>query len=451
MSVLARLWRFRHRRPRTVALSVVVLAFFLAYPLFDWYLRGAKVAGTPGFARVTPFTFNDFGAFGTAVDNWYAGDPIYTETNGSYRGGYLYPPAYVLLFVPFYEAQFVDVVSRLPFADFGFEAGAITWGLFALGVLWVGLQLVVDELGYRLAPYERVGLLWLLVGFQPVLFSFKWGQTAAFQAGLLCLAFVGLRGRGVDGGRTARIVSGALTTLASAMKPFYATSGAHLLRNRDRLLGAFAGICGLVGLSLVVGVDELVRYWDVLTWGKGWGGELRPPWQWGPTYYRPLYAVESFSTELGLLVRAGAVAAIVALALRARSAPAGRETFAMGVAAIPLLAPTAYTYDLGALLVVVVVLIAVELDREGYPWLPVLAVWLLGSQAYGLKYLVDHLPAFVPAREWVIHNLVPVLQPGLWGNLILLGLAAHRVRDLRGRTAARPGEPSGTDSGSTPR
>jgi hypothetical protein len=76
---------------------------------------------------------------------------------------------------------------------------------------------------------------------------------------------------------------------------------------------------------------------------------------------------------------------------------------------------------------------------------------LLGSQAYGLKYLVDHLPAFVPAREWVIHNLVPVLQPGLWGNLILLGLAAHRVRDLRGRTAARPGEPSGTDSGSTPR
>jgi hypothetical protein len=436
MSVLARLWRHRRRRPLTVAVSVGVLAFLLAYPLFDWWLRASKVAGMAGLERVTPFTFNDFSAFTGAVDNWYAGESIYTKENGSYHGSYLYPPAYVFLFVPFFELQGAELLTALPFADGGFEGGAMAWELFSIGVLWVGLQFVVDELGYRLAAFERVGLLWLLFGFQPLLFSFKWGQTGAFQAGLLCFAFVGLaRGQPrATGGRAARLASGALTTIASGMKPFYATSGAHLLRNRDRFLGAVAGGVGLAVVSLVVGVDQVLGYWDVLTWGKGWTGDPRPPWFWGPTYYRPLYVFESLSRELGLLVRAVGVGGIVALVLAARSYPAERETFALGVAAIPTFAPTAYTYDFAALLVAAVVLIAVELDRDGRPWLPVLAVGLLGLQAYGLKYVVDHLPGFVPAREWVVLNLAPVLQPGLWGNLILLGLAASGVvGHLRGR------------------
>lgn len=445
MSVLARLWRLRRRRPLSVALAVAVLAFFLAYPFLDWYLRSMKVAGAPGLEKVTPFTFNDFSAFTGAVDKWYAGESIYTKRNGSYHGSYLYPPAYLFMFVPFYELQSVTLTTFLPFADGGFEGGAIAWELASMGVLWVGLQLVVDELGYDLAAYERVGLLWLLFGFQPLLFSFKWGQTGAFQGAMLCFAYVGLArggpGLGTDG-RVSRVASGAFTTVASGMKPFYATSGAHLLRNRERLAGAALGGVGLAVLSLVVGIDQVFGYWDVVTWGKGWTGNPRPPWFWGPTYYRPLYVLEATSRELGMLVRAVGVLGVIALTLAARSAPAERETFALGVAAIPFFAPTAYTYDFAALLVAVVVLLAVELDRDGRPWLPVLAVWLLGLQAYGVKYLVDYLPSAVPAHDWVVRNLVPVLQPGLWGNLILLGLAGYRVAGhLRGGRSERTTPP----------
>jgi len=443
MSILARLWAARKRRPLTVALSVFVLAFFLAYPFFDWYVRSLFAANVSGFGRVTPFTFNDFSAFTTAVDNWYAGDPIYTKRDGGYHGSYLYPPPYLLLFVPFFELQQATLLQGIPFADGGFEAAAMAQELAFLCLLWLGLQFVVEEPGYELASYERIGLLWLLFGFQPVLFSFKWGQTAAFQAGVLSFAFVALSwgergdgdgddpdGRGRTRARAWRIVSGALTTVASGMKLFYATSGAHLLADRDRFLGAIAGLVGFGAVSLVVfGPGHTFTYWDVLLWGKGWGTEPIPPWLWGPTYYRPFYVVASRSPELAIVARVVGLVVVIALSLLARNAPADRETFALGVAAIPFFAPTAYTYDYAVLLPAVVILLAVELERDrGRPWLPVLAVWLLGVQAYGLKFMVDHLPAFLPAREAIV-GLTPVLQPGLWGNLILLGLAAYRVSE----------------------
>jgi hypothetical protein len=442
MSVLARLWALRDRRPVFVAVAVVVLAFLLAYPFFDWYVRSLRVAGVAGFERVTPFTFNDYSAFGGAVERFYAGDLVYWQKDGSYHGSFLYPPAYVLLFVPFYEAGASTLFASLPFADGGFQAGAISWELATTLLLWVALQLLARELGADLAAYERVGLLWLLFGFQPLLYSFKWTQTAAFQTALLALAYVGLsRGRtgdgpggdGDGGSRLHRVASGAATTVASGMKPFYAASGAHLLRDRDRFVGAIAAGVGILVVSLWVGVDQLLTYFEVLTWGKGWSQAPRGPWEfWLPTYYYPLHSVANLSTTLALAVRALGVVAIVALVWVARRAPAGRETFALGVAAVPLLGPTVHVYDLAALLPAALVLLAVEFDRPGggRPALVVGSVGLLGAQAYGLKLLVDSLPTVV-VGDWAVHtvHLTSVLQPGLWGNLLLVGLAAYRVAE----------------------
>jgi len=405
MSALHRLWSLREERPAFVALAVGVLAFLLAYPLIDWQLRGMGVA--------TPFRFYDFGAYAGAIDRWHAGEPLYVENeDGGYHGSYLYPPVFLLLFFPF--------VELLPFRQ-----AAMAWNAVSVGLLWVGLQLVVGALGYRLRLWERAGLLWLLLGFQPLLLATKLAQVSAFVSAMLCFAFAGLvRGeRGID---AARLASGTLTAVAGTVKLAYAPVGAHLLADRRRLAGAVAGGLALLGVSLLVsGVEAHRTYLDVLTWGKGWADTPRSPTLWLPPYFRPLYVFG----ELAILVRVAGCLAVATLALLA--ADTDHETFALGLSAMPLLAPQADAYYFVAVLPAVLVLLATELERDGYPAVPVVGVFLLAVHSYGLKLVGDVLTATLSGDASV---LVALLQPGLWGSVLLAGIAAVRV----GQTARLP-------------
>lgn len=408
MSVARWLWRHRRQRPWLVVLVSVTALVLLAYPVVDALLRATGVA--------PEFVFWDFGAYGAAVNRWQAGESIYIAEGGDYHGGYLYPPVVLLLFAPFTLLSY-----PLP---------ATLWGLLSVGMLWHGSLALVRAAGYEPSRYEAAVLGVALLGFQPLLLSVKLGQTAGFLAGMLCFAGAAAlsscedpellddEDSGAAARRRAAVLSGSLTAIVGVVKLPYAPASAHLLTDRRRLLGGVAAGLGLVGLSLAVfGLEPNAAYLDVLRWGATEGLERRPPTLWLPPYYRPFYLV------YGLLGRQPALALRLVLAsgvaaLAARRGDDDAATFALGVAAVPLLAPQTYTYYLVALVPAALALLPRELSGDGKPWLPVLAVLLAHLHAYGLKLLVATL-----AEPW----LLALLQPGLWGNLLLVGLAGWRV------------------------
>jgi hypothetical protein len=425
MSALGELWRRRRRRPVFFAVSVLVLGGLVVYPAVDWYLQGLRES-TAGFGWVPEFHFNDFGTYASATTRWFEGETVYWQREGGgYFATYLYPPVYLLAFYPFLELATRIPFEAVPLAGSPAEVAALLWGLSTVGLLWVGLQLVARELGVSLAWYDRVVGLWALVGFQPLLFSVKLGQVSAFVAATFCFAFVAMERGDRDGSALLSVASGALVALGAGIKLYYATAGAYLLRERERFLGAVAGGVGLLALSVVLfGVDDHLAYLDVLAWGKGWGTDPYPTYLWYPGYYEPTYVLSDWVPAATVLFKFGLVAGVAVLAFLTRDSGADRAAFGLGVAVYPLVAPVAYTQDFVALLVAAAVLVAVEFDRDGRPYLPVAAVGLLHLHAYGWRLIVFDLsggPPFVGLRGMV----VPFLQPGLWGNVLLLGLAAH--------------------------
>lgn len=398
--MLRQLWRRRTDRPWFVAGSVLVFAFFLVYPVVDWQLRSMGIAPV--------FSFWDFGAYTNAIDRWEAGGTLYVKENGSYHGSYLYPPVFLLLVRPF-TALFQS-----------FDQAAMAWEVTSIGVLWIGAQTAIRAWGVELRVWERGLLLWALVGFQPVLLAVKMGQLAPLFTGFLCFALAGVL---ADGSIEESTAAGAFTTIPAAIKLPYAPAGAHLLQDRDRFLGAIAAGVGIGGLSLLAfGIDPHLKFLEVLTWGAEGGSSSRHPSLWLTPYYRPLYVV----ADVSLWIRLGGAALIAALAILAASGDAEPETFALGVAAIPLLAPRTYAYYLAVALPAAGILIARELQRDGYPLLPVVGLFLASVHSYGLKLLVDHVPEW-SASLTVVREWAPVLQPGLWGNLVLVGVAGVRV------------------------
>jgi hypothetical protein len=396
MPILRRLLARRDDAPLLVAAAILAGLGLATYPAVDWYLRAIDIAPR--------FGFWDFGAYANAVDRWVTGEPLYVPNDdGGYHGSYLYPPVALLAFTPFF--------LTLPF-----RPAVLLWTAVTLGLLWLAIQRLVTALGATLHPLERLAILPLVVGFHPVLLSVKLGQTAAGLAALLTFAAsASLRARSR--------LSGALTACCGVVKLPYAPAGAHLLGDRDRFVGAVAGGLGLLALStLLFGGDAHRTYLDVLAWGLDTGSVARSPRIWLPPYYRPLYDVPH-----GLAIRALASLAIAAGVLRA---PAGavREATALGFAAVPLLAPLTYTYYLAAALPAVVLLVSVELDRpDGRPTAPIVGLLLLHGHSYGLRAAGLLLPEWVPGL---------LIQPGLWGNLLLVGLAAARVAAAGGNLGA---------------
>lgn len=409
MALPGRLRVLRAEYPAFVALSAVTVAVLLVWPVADFYLRQMEIT--------TQFWFADFRVYSGAVDRWAAGDPLYVrDESGGYFLSYLYPPVTVLLFYPF--------------ATFEFPTGAILFSAASLVLLWVGLEAVASVLGYDLRPWERLALLVALFGFQPAARDFKWAQVSTLLTALLCFAFYAqeLGERGGPRRRLYRYASGALTTVGSSFKIYFATSGAHLLRDRSRFVGATVTAGALLAVSVaVMGVDAHRSYLDVLRWGKGWG-DARPPSVWDTSAaYKPLYVLGELATPVRVLGLLG----VVGLTLATRdveTAPARRATFALGVAAVPLFAPRADTHDLVVALLPAVVLLALELDRpRGYPSLPVLSVLLFHLHRYVVEVAVNP-PAWLPVAR-LVREHAAWFQPGMYATVLLVGLAAYRVAE----------------------
>lgn len=398
MSLLARLWSLRRERPGFVAVSTVTLGLLLGYPAVESVVRSA------GLAQL--WNYQDFTIYTHAVDAWQSGEPIYVRNeDGGFWGTYLYPPIFLVLFAPF---------AQLP----RYQAG-LAWGLLSVGLLWVALQLVVASFGMELRWWERLLALWALIGFHPLLLSFKMGQSAGFLGALVTFALAGL----LVANRSAAYASGAATAFAVTFKLAYAPVGAHLLADRDRFAGAVVTGFALVALSVAVfGLDTHVAYLDVLAWGleSGGGGERVPtPRLWLPPYYRQLHWLPG-----ALVVRVGIAAVVSLLALASRGAD--RAVFALGVATFLLITPLPYAYYFVAALPAVLASLTVELESDGYPTVPVVVLLSLHLHSYGLRFLAEYVPALIgPVPDMVY----PLFQPGLWGVLLLFGLTLYRVGD----------------------
>lgn len=403
-SELRSLW---HSHRWFLVTTGVTLAVLLLWLPIDFVLRQHDV--------VTPFGFNDFSAYTQAIDRWEAGEVIYVEDDvGGYHGSFLYPP--------------VAALFLWPFTTFDFYTGAILFGASSLVLLWVGLEATARVLGYDPSLGERLVALPALFAFQPALRDFKWAQASTFLAAVLCFAFYAQERGEVGDGRLHRFASGALTTVGSTFKLFFATSGAHLLRDRVRLAGALLTAVFLAVVSVAAfGFENHLTYLDVLAWGKGWGGTTHPAIWDTSAAYRPLHVLQGW----GMPVRVLGVAAVIGLALLGRRSHhhvARWSTFALGVAAIPLLAPTADSHDLVVLLLPAVILVAVEFEvPKGRPWLPVLAVLLVHLHRYVIEFAIN-TPAFVPAGS-VLTEHAAWFQPAMWATFILVGLAAVRLLD----------------------
>lgn len=397
MMVPRRLWRLRERHPTFVVAATLVCLGLFAYPFVDFLLRDAGVA--------PQYNFWDFGAYNSATTRWLTGESVYVRNeDGGFHSTYLYPPVVLLLF--------------LPFTSLTFNAAALAWELSVVLFLWGSLQLAIGALGLDLRWWERLASLWLLLGFQPLLLGIKLGQTPAFLTGLLCLAlaFALTDERGGN-----EFVSGFLTALAAGVKLPYAPAGAHLLRGRRRFLGAIVGGLSFVAVSVAVfGSATNLQFLDVLQWGIEAGSSARSPRLWLPPYYRPFFSIPH-ATAIRVLL-AGGISAAVLLA----GEGVERESFALGAAAVPLLAPQTYAYYFVATIPAVVALVAAELDRAGRPTVPLVGFALLGVHSYGLKLATEVLPSWIPPNpEFVV--LLTMVQPGLWGNWLLVGFAGVRV------------------------
>lgn len=406
MSVLQSLWGRRRSAPGFALLAVATVAVLAVWPVVDIYLRAIGLG--------IPMRFADFTVYTTAVDHWLAGESIYTRTDaGGFHGSYLYPPITVVLFYPF--------------AQLGWPTSGLVFGLLSIILLWLGLLAAIRAMGYDLRLWERLVVLAAIAGFQPALRDFKWGQLSTFLAAMLCLAFYAQEYQATreSSGRVAGYLSGAFTTLGSAYKLFFATSGAHLLRDRRRLAGALGTALLLVVASFALfGIETHRTYLEVLMWGKGWAA--RPPALWDTSAaYFPL----AFLGPLEIPVRLLGIPAVIGLVLATRSVRDRHTrlaTFALGVAVIPLLAPRADVHDLVVFLLPAVILLVVELERPGgYPWIPVVSVLLLHFHRYVVEFVVRPEP-WVPLGD-VLMDLAVWLQPGMWATFLLVGLAAYRV------------------------
>ncbi|WP_363466239.1 glycosyltransferase family 87 protein [Halogeometricum borinquense] len=400
--------RTRRSRPRLFWLSAVTLASLLVFPAVEIALQSANLV--PGF------TFYDFrGAFYTAGERFLSGKNLYADVHNPY----VYPPVVVLLFAPF------TVVSP-------WMAGLL-WNVFSLAVLGAGLFALVRSFGVRLSIPLRVVLLWALVGFFPTILWLKAGQVSGFLTGLFCFAVAAHRRSWQDDDSTTlALASGALTTISSSFKPFYAPSGAHLLRDKKRFVGAVAAVVGIVGLSLFFGVETFTDYLSVLTHGKGWGQATEPGGistditNWGPFFFRPLYFFGSAALYIRLALTFG-VAGLVLYSRRDDSARSEYAALALGLTTIPLASPIPDLFAVTPLIPAFIVSLFNELQLDdGLPEIPVLSVLLFHVHAYTLGFFAGFGATIIPAVS-ALEPLLPFLQAGMWALALMFGLQVYRI------------------------
>lgn len=386
---------------RELVWGIVLIPFILYLPLNLVLL----------YFGVVELRFNDFGAYYNAAVRFLNGAPLYKttaeiatlEAQTSTDMGYLYPPIFVLLFVPF------TVLSPL--------IAGIVWDLICLTFLIWSVSKLVATFDCGINRKHRLLIYIAVASFAPTLTWMKLGQISGLTAGMLCLAGATLR-------TEQHMISGSFTTLGGVIKPFYLTSGAHLLRNRKRFFGALLSGGGiLIAGVLIFGIDTHIEYIGVLREGKGWGAVTGAS-TWHATHFNPFYILG----PLKHLPRVMLVLGTIGIALYSnRSETPIEYIFALGVAIIPLAGPTTNTLALNAAIPAILVVGLYEMEkRSEFPLLLGMSALLLHIHPYTIEFLSKFGPRIYSPIEMVT-PVIPLLQPALYGMLLLVSYILYRI------------------------
>lgn len=361
-------------------------------------------------AGMVELRLNDFGAYYNAAVRWLHSAPLYQTTqevpalDAQISGDmpYLYPPIFVLIFVPF---------TFLPPIISG-----ILWNLVTLMFLIWSVSMLVSTFEVDICWKKRLLLYLVVASFAPTITWIKLGQVSGLLTALLCLSGAKLRSNSHE-------LSGMFTTLGSIVKPFYATSGAHLLRDRRRFFSAVITGVGIIVFGLVIfGVDTHIEYIGVLKEGKGWETAIGPS-NWHATHFNPFYILG----PLKHLPRAIIVLGTAGLALYSNKTEVPVEyIFALGVSIVPLAGPTTNTLALNAVIPAILMVSFYELEMgEGIPKILAISTLLIHIHPYTIEFLSKFGPQIYPPLK-SLTSIIPLLQPALYGMALLVGYLVYR-------------------------
>lgn len=360
-----------------------------------------------------PMLFLDFGAYYNAAIRYLSGYPLYTTSSNIpelqsvpfANMEYLYPPIFVLIFIPF------TLTSPM-------YAGYL-WGLISILFLMFSIRQLVLTYNVGFDRREKLLFYYLIISFGPLISWVKHGNMSGILAGLLCLSGAALRAE-------KDFLSGALTTITATVKPYYATSGAYFLHNRDRLLGATAATITFILLSYsFFGVDVHTNYFEVLIHGEGWGKGLPTPDEWSAGQYNPFYAFGRYKNLVRVFIIL--ITAIVAL-YTSRHDVSDEYIYALGVVIVPTAAPVTFTYTLTAIIPAAIMLVLYDLEtNEKLPIPFIIGILLVHIHPYTVDFLAKFGPNIYPPMR-SISWIVPIVQPALWGSVVMFGFILYRIK-----------------------
>jgi len=363
------------------------------------------------YAGMVEFRLNDFGAYYNAATRLLQGAPLYQTTQEVARlqaplsadMPYLYPPIVVLIFIPFTIAPVV--------------LAGILWDITMLLFLVWSVSKLVATFDVDISRRERLLLYVCVASFGPTITWLKLGQISGLLAAFLCLSGAALR-------TNQHKSSGIFTTLGSVIKPFYATAGAHLLRDKTRFQSALTAGIGFTAVSIILfGLDTHVEYLAVLQAGKGWETAVEPS-SWHATHFNPFYIFG----PLKHLPRVILVVVTAVLAVYSNKLETPIEyLFALGVAVIPLAGPTTNTLALSTVVPATIMVGMYELEQNSeFPTILLWSTLLIHIHPYTIEFLSKLGPQIYPQIE-LLTPIIPLLQPALYGSLLLVGYCLYRT------------------------
>lgn len=349
----------------------------------------------------------DFKAYYLAAIRFTAGEPLYSpgpflgQVQGLSAEKYLYPPIVVLVFIPF---------LALPVM-----MGAFIWVTIQAVLVYAALLILLKSIDAD-TILNRVILAFTVFAYYPTLRWMQLGQVTGLITALITFAGA------TTIARRSEIQSGAAFAVVALIKPFYAPSGAGLVRDIKRVLSILAIFILLIYASLLLfGINTHVDYLGVLQTGKGWG-----IYHDQPLGHRPLYAFG----VIGLIVKAGLILAVFITTLRYRNATGRqhRALFSLGVIVVAIAGPTANTLTLATTLPAYVVMTVDEWRYGGLPTLPIGCYVATHVSKITLLQGVSVISTVVPGLlgRITVQSLITI-QPSVLGLVPFLLLTWYRV------------------------
>ena len=399
------------------ALIILVFCSTFLYPFINMILI------YHGFVQVP--RFNDFSAYYYAAERFLTDESIYTTLNiflmdpGNYStlqygNPFVYPPIVSIFFVPF---TYLD-----------FRAAGYAWDLLCIALLIISVKMLLKSEAVVLEKKLEVVLYVCAIGFSPVITTLKAGQISIFIFFLLTLSWYMYR-------QGKKLFSGIFMLFAVTPKPPYFLAAGYFLQKRSfrALLGMVVGLAGIIVISILLfSQSELVTYIKDIVLLKSHEAALNVGS--GPMIIDagcieliPIYHLEYISlfARIAILLILGGL-----LLFNPKDSIYTKYLFSLSIVVVILISPIIDTDDL-VMLLIPFFLVGVSEYRMGSSLtVPLLSLFLVQIHPYSVEFIAKfgpcHFPTMFAQMSW-IQDILPYIQPGMYGVLMLFGLILYRM------------------------